>query len=66
MNMPRQRRRSHVGLHPNRHGNGSAVDVSQLFGHREGEAVVETQASELCNIDKSQDSTSCQELELEW
>ena len=43
----RQRRRRHIGLHPDRHRHAAASDGAELFGHHQRVAVIEPLATEL-------------------
>ena len=44
---PRQRRRRHVGLHPDRHRHPAAIDRAEFFRHHQRIAVVEPLPAEL-------------------
>ena len=60
---PRQRRRRHVGLHPDRHRHAAACDGAELFGHHQRVAVIEPLAAEFGRLVEAEKAEIAELLE---
>ena len=60
---PRQRRRRHVGLHPDRHRHAAACDGAEFFGHHQRVAVIEPLAAELDRLVEAEKAEIAELLE---
>ena len=60
---PRQRRRRHVGLHPDRHRHAAAADGAEFFGHHQRVAVIESLAAEFDRLVEAEKSEVAELLE---
>ena len=60
---PRQRRRRHIGLHPNRHRHAAACDGAEFFGHHQRVGVVEPLAAEFGRLVEAEEAGIAELLE---
>ena len=60
---PRQRRRRHIGLHPDRHRHPAAMDRAELFRHHQRVAVIEPLAAELDRLVEPEKAEAAELLE---
>ena len=60
---PRQRRRRHIGLHPDRHRHAAAMDRAEFFRHHQRVAVVEPLAAELDGLVEAEKAEVAELLE---
>ena len=60
---PRQRRRRHVGLHPDRHRHAAAGDGAELFRHHQRVGVIEPLAAECYRLVQAEKAEIAELLE---
>ena len=60
---PRQRRRRHIGLHPDRHRHAAACDGAEFFGHHQRVAVIEALPAEFDGLVEAEEAEVAELLE---
>ena len=60
---PRQRRRRHIGLHPDRHRHAAAGDGAEFLGHHQRIAVIEALPAEFDRLVEAEEAELAELLE---
>ncbi|MET4776863.1 hypothetical protein ABIA28_009077 [Bradyrhizobium elkanii] len=60
---PRQRRRRHVGLHPDRHRHAAAGDRPELLGHHQRVGIIQSLTAELDRLVEAEETEIAELLE---